>query len=153
MKETASRSGSATRVCAERDVDCAFSATIEIIARLFAAGADYRVGPFRSIHTRVRLEAAEVRDTTDQARVHDALHLRWEAPSRFPLPVMHGLITVRPRAPVTELHMEGTYVPPLGPLGKVFDRIIGCHLAQRTMNGFLDELRDFVQEEWKKDAE
>ena len=137
----------------ERDVDCAFSATIDIIERLFAAGADYRVGPFQGIHACVRLEAAEVRDTTDQARIHDALRLRWEAPARFPLPVMHGFITVRPRAPITELHMEGTYVPPLGALGKVFDRIIGCHLAQRTMSRFLGELRDFVQEEWRKDSE
>jgi hypothetical protein len=134
-------------------VECAFSATIDSIERLFAAGADYRVGPFRSIHTRVRLETAAVRDATDQTRIHGALRLRWEAPARFPLPIMHALITVRPRAPVTELHMEGTYLPPLGPLGKVFDRIIGCHLAQRTMSRFLDELRDFVQEEWKRDSE
>jgi hypothetical protein len=138
-----------TRVHAECDVHCAFSATIALIERLFSTGADYRVGPFRSIRTHVQLEAAQVRDTTDQTRIHDALRLRWEAPPRFPLPVMHGLITVRPRAPVTELHMEGTYDPPLGALGRVFDRIVGRHIAQRTMNRFLSELRDFVQKEWE----
>lgn len=64
---------------------------------------------------------------------------------------MSGLITVRPNGLATELRMEGTYAPPLGAPGQLFDRIIGRRLAQRTVNRFLDELRDFVEQEWQKE--
>lgn len=140
-----------TRVCARRDVCCPFSATIEAIEILHEDDAEHRVGPFANMRTRIKCEIAEVRDRTDNTRRHQALQLRWQALSRMPLPVMSGLITVRPNGPATELRMEGSYVPPLGAPGRLFDRIIGRHLAQRTLNRFLDELRDLVEQEWQKE--
>jgi hypothetical protein len=139
------------QIHAQCDVHCPFSAAIEMIKRLHKNGAEHRVGPFSNIRARVQLEIAEVRDRTDETRRHEALLLRWQAPSRMPLPVMSGLITVRPNGLATELRMEGTYVPPLGLLGQLFDRIIGCHIAHRTVNRFLDELRDSVDQEWQKE--
>ncbi len=139
-----------TRVYAKRDVHCPFSATIETIQHLHSSGAEHRVGPFSSIRARVQFEITEVRDRTDETRIHDALLLQWKSHSRIPLPVMSGLITVRPNGLATELRMEGTYVPPLGALGLFFDRIIGYHIAQRTVGRFLDEVRDSVEHEWRK---
>ena len=140
-----------TRVYAKRAVHCPFSATIEMIKHLHDSGAGHRVGPFSSIRTHVHCEIAEIRDLTDGTRIHEALTFRWRAHSWIPLPVMSGLITVRPNGRATELRMEGTYDPPVGALGRLFDRIIGCRLAQRTVNRFLDELRDFVEQEWQKE--
>lgn len=140
-----------TRVTAKRDVDCPFSATIEMIEHLHAGGADHRVGPFSSFRTRVHCEIVEVRDHTDETRIHDALTLRWTTPSRIPLPVMSGLITVRPNGLATEVRMEGTYVPPFGAAGRLFDRIVGRHLAQRTVSRFLDELSNSIEREWQKE--
>lgn len=140
-----------TTVFGKRDVRCPFSATIELIEHLHASGAEHRVGPFSAIRTRVQCEIAEVPDRTDETRIHEALQLHWKTPSRMPLPVMSGLITVRPSAPATELRMEGTYEPPLGALGRLFDRIIGRYVAQRTVDRFLDELAVFVENEWQKE--
>ncbi|HEY8313830.1 MAG TPA: hypothetical protein VIG51_06620 [Candidatus Baltobacteraceae bacterium] len=140
-----------TQVYAKRDALCPFSATLEMIERLHTSGAKQLVGPLPSIRTHVQWELAEVPDRTDETRIHEALLLKWKAPTRMPLPVMSGLITVRPNGPATELRMEGTYVPPLGLFGEAFDRVIGRHLAQHTANRFLDELRDFVEQEWQKE--
>lgn len=138
-----------TTIFAKCDVHCPFSATIEMIERFHEKGTQHLVGPFSSVRTRVECELVEIRDHTDQTRIHDALTLRWKARARIPVPLMRGLITVRPNGPATELRMEGTYAPPLGLLGRIFDGIIGKHIAQRTVERFLDELRDFVEREWR----
>ncbi len=140
-----------TRVYAKRDVHCPFSATIDMIKHLHDSGAGHRVGPFSSIRTHVHCDIAEIRDLTDGTRIHEALTFRWRAHSWIPLPVMSGLITVRPNGLATELRMEGTYVPPLGPPGQLFDRLIGHRIAQRTVNRFLDELRNFIEQERQKE--
>ena len=140
-----------TRIHATRAVHCPFSATIEKIALLHKSDGEHHVGPFSSIRSRVQIQFEEVRDYTDETIRHEALEIRWKAPARMPLPVMGGLITVRPNGLTTDLRMEGTYVPPFGALGQLFDRIIGCHIAQRTVNRFLDDLRDFAEQEWQKE--
>jgi len=140
-----------TRIYAKRDVHCPFSAAIEMIEHIHDDGAGHRVGPFSSIRTHVHCDIAEIRDLTDGTRIHEALKFRWRAHSWISLPVMSGLITVRPNGLATELRMEGTYTSPLGAVGQLFDRIIGRRLAQRTVNGFLDELRDFVEQQWQKE--
>lgn len=143
-----------TRIFGARDVRCPFSATIEMIERFGSRDFKQPVGPFAALRTHVHIDLAEVRDLTDQTRIHDALVLKWQAPSPLlPLPVMQGLVTVRPSGPVTELRMEGNYTPPLGALGRLFDRLVGMHIAQRTVNRFLDELGALVEREWQKERE
>lgn len=140
-----------TRVYAKRDVHCPFSVTTEMIKHLHNTGMGHHVGPFPSLRAHVDCEITEIRDLTDGTRIHEALTFRWRAHSWIPLPVMSGLITVRPNGLATELRMEGTYAPPLGVLGQLFDRVIGYRLAQRTVNRFLDELRNFIEQEWQKE--
>jgi hypothetical protein len=140
-----------TTVFAKRDARCPFSAAIEMIERLHQSSTDHIVGPFSRMRMRVHCDFAEVRDYTDETRVHEALVLQWKSHAALPLPLMRGMITVRPNGPFTELRMEGTYVPPLGFAGAVFDTLIGKRIAQRTIERFLDELRDFVEQQWDSD--
>lgn len=138
-----------TTIFAKRDVRCPFSVTIELVQRLHRSGAEHWVGPFGAFSTRVECELAEIRDHTDQTRIHEALVLRWKARARIPLPAMRGMITVRPNGRTTEVRMEGRYTPPLGSFGRLFDSLIGRRVAQRTVDRFLDQLRDFVEREWQ----
>ena len=140
-----------TRVTARCDVDCPFSATTEMIEHLREDSTQRTVGPFSTLRARVQIETMTIRDDTDQTRIHEAIQLRWKAPSQMPLPIMNGLITVRPNGPATELRMEGTYEPPFGVFGRLFDLLIGRFLAQRTLKRFLDELHDFIEQEWHDD--
>lgn len=138
-----------TTIFSSRYTHCPFSATIDLIERLHRSGAVHTVGPFSILHTRVNCELAETRDYTDQTRVHEALVLRWKAHAHVPLPVIRGMITVRPEGPATEIRMQAKYRPPLG--FEIFDTIVGRWLAQRTIDRFLDELTRFVEREWAQE--
>lgn len=122
-----------------------------MVERLHRSGAAHVIGPFSSVHTAVRCEVAEVRDYTDTCRAHEALVVRWKAHSRIPLPVMRGMITVRPDGPATEVRMEAKYRPPLGAFGRWIDALIGKRLAQRTIERFLDEVKIFVDRQWAEE--
>ncbi|MEO6991836.1 MAG: hypothetical protein ABI346_06235 [Candidatus Baltobacteraceae bacterium] len=71
--------------------------------------------------------------------------MRWKAVTRFPVPAMRGLVTVRPAGLATRVRMEGTYQPPLGPLGGIFDRLVGRHIAWLTIERFLDDVYAFTE--------
>ena len=42
----------------------------------------------------------------------------------------------------TRIILDGTYQPPLGPLGKVVDRILLRHVAESTVKSWVDRLAD-----------
>lgn len=140
-----------TTIFSHRYTHCPFSATIELIQRLHRSGAVHTVGPFSTLHTRVHCEIAETRDYTDQTRIHEALVLRWKAHAPLPLPVIRAMITVRPEGPATEIRMQAKYRPPLGL--EIFDAMIGKWLAQRTIDRFLDEVKNFVDCEWAQERQ
>ncbi len=123
-----------------------------MIEKLNLGDAGHEVGPFSAMHTRVHCELSEIRDETDQTRVHEALTLHWKARSLLLFPVMRGMITVRPNGQATEVRMDGSYTPPLGVFGELFDRIIGRHIARRTVERFLDQLHDSVEREWQNES-
>lgn len=69
------------------------------------------------------------------------VHLTWEAAPRADLfPVMTATLTVFALSPTeTQLDFHGTYVPPLGPLGAVFDKAIGHRIAEAAARRFLED--------------
>lgn len=146
-----SRGALVTQIFAAKDVKCPFSATIEFIERLHRTGSDHVIGPLARLRTPVVCNLHEVRDFTDETRIHEALVLHWKARANIPVPEMNGLLTVRPNGPLTQLRMEGQYEPPLGLPGRLFDALVGRHIARRTISLFLAELRTFIEAEWEKE--
>lgn len=55
-------------------------------------------------------------------------------------PSFGATLTVQPAAEETELVLEGSYEPPGGVVGRLFDCIVGQKLAARTMDALLDQL-------------
>ncbi|HEY9179108.1 MAG TPA: hypothetical protein VIO32_00210 [Candidatus Baltobacteraceae bacterium] len=141
-----------TTIFASRITQCPFSATIEFIERLHRSDDTHTVGPFPALQTSVRCELAETRDYTDRSRIHEALVLRWRANAGMPLPVLRGMITVRPEGRATQIRIEAKYRPPLGPAGRVFDALAGRWLARRTIDRFLNEVSRFVAHQWAQEA-
>ena len=69
------------------------------------------------------------------------ISLKWEAAhlSRY-FPVLEADIGVRPDADKANLVLEGTYKPPLGIVGLVFDHLVGRRFATAAATGFVDAL-------------
>ncbi|GAC1311765.1 MAG: hypothetical protein NVSMB21_21640 [Vulcanimicrobiaceae bacterium] len=61
----------------------------------------------------------------------------WAPHERLPLPRFSGMLTVRPNTNRSELVLEGTYEPPLGTVGALFDSLLGArkgaHCAVRAL--------------------
>ncbi|PZR64357.1 MAG: hypothetical protein DLM53_01170 [Candidatus Eremiobacter antarcticus] len=65
---------------------------------------------------------------------------------RFGLfPPFGAVLTVRREGKGSLLVLEGSYTPPGGVLGRLFDRAIGKSLANRTMDALLQEMKHYIE--------
>jgi hypothetical protein len=55
-------------------------------------------------------------------------------------PSFGATLTVGPAGKDTDLVLEGSYEPPGGVVGRLFDRVVGQRLAARTMDALLDQV-------------
>lgn len=135
-------------VRAERVVDCPFSVAHDYAAE-YLRGAEHggeaatlRAGVLRR-HVLLRFGLRS--DNTDSGRPNEEIVLHWSARTAA-LPNFAGTLRMRIDAPRTRLILEGTYVPPGGRLGTIFDRIAGRRLAAMTAADLLARLGDALAE-------
>ena len=147
-----------SRVVAERICACPFSVVEE-----YAAGFlhDLEVAPPRS-RVRVPLRTLGLplggslthsvtlrfgihSDATDVVRRHEAIVFTWRTGSKW-LPSLSGALRFR-IAPhgQTLMLFDGTYRPPLGLAGALFDRLIGHRIARATACDLLTRLGDSAE--------
>lgn len=73
----------------------------------------------------------------DAQNLNDEIGIRWDPGAGEPFPSFSGSLTVWSEQRQTFVELRGTYDPPLGAAGKVFDDAIGHVVAQRTAHQFL----------------
>ena len=134
-------------VQAVRDVKSPFSLTIELTEAFHAANPEHRVGPFSWAQASFSCEASQVRDVSDTSRRHEALSFNWKGIGWFPLPAVHGFITVRPHGVFTQLTLGWQYIPPFGAIGWAFDAVIGRWIVRRSIERFLRDIAAFVEQQ------
>jgi hypothetical protein len=75
------------------------------------------------------------------------LTLEWEAaksPRLFPF--MQAELAIYPlTATETQLDLDGEYEPPLGPLGKALDKLMGHRIAEACVKRFLEDVADHLR--------
>ena len=147
---------STSRVAVERVVRCPFSVAHDYAEDFFAQAAEgvelhvplRDLAPTRGGHLRrrVRLVAQRQRDEHEPGRVHDALEIDWTAGTRF-FPDFRGHLRLRiDSVETTRLSLEGTYEPPGGPFGRVFDLVAGRRIARATMRDLLRRVGDAMEQ-------
>jgi len=75
------------------------------------------------------------------------LHLEWEA-ARMPrlFPIMKADLSIYPITTTeTQLDFKGLYEPPLGPLGKALNAIIGHRIAEASVHCFVSEVAGYLR--------
>lgn len=128
---------------------CPFSAAIEFAASFFAGHTTLPLAGTLALQTDVLTTFEVVLDTTDSSRLHDALHLDWSPGRHLPLPRFSGLLTVRPDSNHAELILEGTYEPPFGLMGQVFDGLLGKQIAHGTVRALLRQIATSIEGQWQ----
>lgn len=93
-----------------------------------------------SIDRAVRIEA---RPSVD----NDSTHVSWAPEGTTVLPAFEGSLAIRSdeRPNVTYIELNGSYEPPFGVAGQIFDAAIGRRIAQATAREFLKDLKDAVE--------
>lgn len=88
-----------------------------------------------------RFAAAE-----DRLRFDELWSINWHPYGDGPFPDFEGTIAVRSREDGScELELDGSYEPPLGHFGKLFDAVLGARIASATAREFLADLATQIE--------
>jgi hypothetical protein len=96
-----------------------------------------------SLDREVRVEVRPP-PVSEQAR---AIGIIWRPEGTLAFPTFEGTVTLctNPHPRHAYIALDGSYTPPLGPAGQVFDAIIGRQIAKATAREFLKDLKDAVE--------
>ena len=134
-KDAAAVFQSATKAAASRAESIASELRIDIGG--IGIGADIRVS----------VKNVEVKDRAARSRPATRLQLEWEAaraPRLFPL--MRADLSIYPlTATETQLDFKGVYEPPLGPLGKAVNAMIGHRIAEVSVHRFVSDVAGYLR--------
>lgn len=129
---------------------CPFSVAHDYAEDFFAGasrGVELRV-PIRDLgrlRRPVRLIAERRPDEDEPGRLHDQLDIDWSAGTHF-FPDFRGTLRLRIESvETTRLALEGCYEPPFGPLGMLFDLMLGRRIARATMSDLLQRVGDAME--------
>jgi hypothetical protein len=140
------------KVAAEALAACTFSSAYEYATEYFRRAeqghqeASIRV-PFGflplSLNRRVQLVSERHPDSTEQGRPHDEIRIRWTAGTAL-LPDFHGTVRLRIAGVSTRVLVEGFYHPPLGTVGRLFDRIFGAYVADASVRDLAKRIAAYL---------
>jgi hypothetical protein len=134
-----------TQIVRTVDVDAPPERALDAAASFFRDRApDFKVQAIGSTSAAVEVRYSLVDDWTHLVRRHAGLAFAWQ-PRLRAFPRFGATLTVRPHAGMSAVMLEGSYTPPGGPFGKLFDRLIGERLANRTMDALLLEIKDYIE--------
>jgi hypothetical protein len=90
-------------------------------------------------------------DIVEAGRKHDEIRVRWTTGTGL-LPDFHGTIRFRVDGLGTNVIVEGSYRAPFGGLGRVFDELIGRHIARAGIRDLTRRLARHLEareREWR----
>lgn len=137
-----------TTVRATRFVDCPFSAVIEYSEQALHGRSSVSLSPAAPVSHRVDVTTRSAEDMTDDVRRHDALLVAWRPALPAFFPQFHGALTVRPKGRGAWLRIHGSYEPPFGVAGRIFDALVGRTIAKRTLAHFLADVASSAERRW-----
>ena len=114
----------------------------DVIAHLqefFRQRPELQVRAFGSSTAGVEVQYSLLYDWTRIAPPRGGVAFAWR-PAWRGFPSFGATLTIRPAGQETELVLDGSYDPPGGVVGRIFDRIVGQKLATRTMDSLLNQL-------------
>ncbi len=86
--------------------------------------------------------------TRDVVRGASIMRIGWEPQDGGPFPKFAGTLGIRADGIESSVALEGTYVPPGGAVGWLFDEAVGLRIAQATARDLLGRLRDACEADY-----
>ena len=91
--------------------------------------------------------------STDPLHFDQPWGVHWKPSGGGPFPDFDGTLTVRADDDYTTcaLELRGTYEPPLGAPGAMFDAVVGSRVASATARELLKEVGTKIEERYRKE--
>jgi hypothetical protein len=126
------------------------AATKAAVSRAQSVASELRVdvgGIAIGTDIRVEVKNVELRPREGMSDPATTLQLEWEAASMPRLfPLMNANLSIYPlTATETQLDFTGVYEPPLGPLGKAVNAMIGHRIAEVSVHRFLGDVAEHLR--------
>ena len=140
-------------VTAEAHAACPFSIAQEYASDyLRRAETGHREGAIRVplrlvpwlLSRRVGLTFGIRPDVAEAGRAHDEIRVRWSAGTAF-LPDFHGTVRLRIAGIATRVLVDGSYAAPFGPLGRLFDGVLGTRLARASVSDLSSRIASYLE--------
>jgi hypothetical protein len=95
----------------------------------------------------VSVKNTEVKERKARSGPATRLELAWKATKMAHLfPVMKADLFIYPiTATETQLDFQGLYEPPLGPLGKAMDAMVGHRIAEACVHRFISDVAEYLR--------
>ncbi|HMF29646.1 MAG TPA: hypothetical protein VKE42_12780 [Candidatus Cybelea sp.] len=87
----------------------------------------------------------EARRTRGEASLNDLMLITWVPEGTGVFPAFEGILIVRSENGTSSIELDGTYTPPFGAAGQVFDATIGHRIAESTAHELLKDLKAAVE--------
>ena len=83
---------------------------------------------------------------------HSVINLTWDPDDRF-VPKFAGTLSGESfQDGKSRLTLAGKYDPPFGPVGAVFDAVLGHRIAAATADAFLQDVKQFIESDYQMAA-
>ena len=140
-----------TRIARTAQVRVPHAQAIHLVEAFFLERTQLKVRGLGSSVTAVDVRYDLLYDWTRVLPRREGLAFAWQPPWRG-FPSFGATLTVQTVVEDTRLVLEGSYEPPGGAAGRLFDRVVGKKLAERTMDALLRDLVRHVEAGSAKDA-
>lgn len=92
---------------------------------------------------------------TDPLHFDQPWTVQWKPTNGGPFPQFNGTLTVRADEDYTTcaLELRGTYEPPLGIPGAMFDTVLGSRIASSTAREFLKEIATRIEARYREEEQ
>jgi hypothetical protein len=126
------------------------SATKAAASRVQSVASELRIdigGIGIQTDIQVSVKNIEVKPRKAKSGPVTRLQLEWEAAKMANLfPLMKADLSIYPiTATETQLDFDGFYEPPLGPLGKAMNAMLGHRVAEVCVHRFVSDLADYLR--------
>lgn len=93
----------------------------------------------------VGVKAVSIPTASSTPRFEQALDLTWNGTHAGPFPRISGVLTARAHSTHAMLHFLGSYTPPFGMVGMLFDRLVGRHIARLFIQTLLYDIKHHIE--------
>ncbi|HET9029896.1 MAG TPA: hypothetical protein VFN49_06935 [Candidatus Aquilonibacter sp.] len=92
---------------------------------------------------------------TDPLHFDQPWTVRWAPSNGGPFPTFNGTLTVRADEDYSTcaLELRGTYEPPLGAAGAMFDTVLGSRIASATARELLREVGSRIEQRYREEEQ